>query len=123
MIVLSSCGVILAKRKPHNETCQIKTSYHFQTHKVTVNPRTLTFSLRSLFHYACTHSSLFYNACRALYVYKIMNKNLLGIIFLKKTSQTKKTKPNRFEPVFILKKRTETGRFEQVLVRFRFFLK
>jgi hypothetical protein len=80
MIVLSSCGLILAKRKPHYETRQIKTRYHFQTHKVTVNPRSLAFSLRSLFHYARTHPSLFYNACRALYVYKIMNTNLLGII-------------------------------------------
>jgi len=36
----------------------------------------------------------------------------------KKLSQTKKTKPNRFESVFVLKNRTETGRFEQVLIFF-----
>jgi hypothetical protein len=45
---------------------------------------------------------------------------------LKKTSQTKKTKPNRFEPVFVLKNRTETSRCELVSVfflkfRFRYF--
>ena len=38
----------------------------------------------------------------------------------KKPSQTK---PNRFEPVFALKNRTETGRFELVLVWFWFFFK
>jgi hypothetical protein len=39
----------------------------------------------------------------------------------KKTSQAKKTKPNRFEPVFILNKpnRTETDRFEPVSVFFK----
>jgi len=38
-------------------------------------------------------------------------------------AKTGKTKPNRFEPVFALKKpnRTETGRFDPVLVWFRFF--
>ena len=42
----------------------------------------------------------------------------------KKTeSKLKKTEPNRFEPVFALKKpnRTETGRFDPVSVRIRFF--
>ena len=34
----------------------------------------------------------------------------------KKTSQTEKTKPNRVEPVFVQKNRTETGRFEPVSV-------
>jgi len=34
-----------------------------------------------------------------------------------------KPEPNRFEPVFVLKNRTETGRFEPVSVRFRFFKK
>ena len=37
---------------------------------------------------------------------------------LKKTSQTKKTKPNRFEQVFVLKNRTETSRCELVSVFF-----
>jgi hypothetical protein len=32
-----------------------------------------------------------------------------------------KTKPNLFEPVFVLKNRTETGWFEPILVRFWFF--
>jgi hypothetical protein len=41
----------------------------------------------------------------------------------KKPNQTEKTEPNRFELVFVLKKQTETGRFEPVSVRFRFFLK
>jgi hypothetical protein len=41
----------------------------------------------------------------------------------RKLSQTGKTEPKRFEPVFVLKNRnepnrTETGRFEPVLVRF-----
>jgi len=38
-------------------------------------------------------------------------------------AKTGKTEPNRFEPVFALKKpnRTETGRFDPVSVRFRFF--
>jgi hypothetical protein len=31
-------------------------------------------------------------------------------------TQTEKTKPNWFEPVFILKNQTETGWFEPVLV-------
>ena len=35
-------------------------------------------------------------------------------------TQTEKTKPNRFESVFVLKNRTETSRFEPVSVRFRF---
>jgi len=46
----------------------------------------------------------------------------------KKPSQTEKTEPkpektepNRFEPVFALKNRTKTGRFDPVSVRFRFF--
>jgi hypothetical protein len=45
-----------------------------------------------------------------------------------KPSQTGKTKKNRFEPVFVLKKpnRTETGRFKPVSVfflnRFGYFL-
>jgi len=43
----------------------------------------------------------------------------------KKTEKTEpkpeKTEPNRFEPVFALKNRTETGRFDPVSVRFRFF--
>jgi hypothetical protein len=34
----------------------------------------------------------------------------------KKPNHTKKTKPNRFEPVFILKNPTETGRLEPVFV-------
>jgi hypothetical protein len=34
----------------------------------------------------------------------------------KKPSQNKKTEPNRFEPVFVLKNRTKTGRFEVVSV-------
>ena len=38
-----------------------------------------------------------------------------------KPSQIGKTEPNRFEPVFALKNRTETGRFDPVSVRFRFF--
>jgi len=33
-----------------------------------------------------------------------------------KSSQTKKTKPNRFEPVVVLKNRTEIGQFEPVSV-------
>ena len=39
----------------------------------------------------------------------------------KKLSQTKKTKPNWFEPVFILKKPNwvETGRFESILIFFK----
>ena len=43
----------------------------------------------------------------------------------KNRAKTEKTKPNRFEPVFALKKpnRTETGRFDPVSVRFRFFFK
>jgi hypothetical protein len=41
----------------------------------------------------------------------------------KKQSQTRKTKPNRFEPVFVLKNQIETGRFEPVSVQFRFFFK
>jgi len=43
----------------------------------------------------------------------------------KKPSQTEKTEPNQFEPVFALKKpnRTETGQFDPVSVRFRFFFK
>jgi len=36
-----------------------------------------------------------------------------------KPSQTQKTEPNRFEPVFSLKNRTETGRFELVSVFFK----
>ena len=40
-----------------------------------------------------------------------------------KPSQTEKTKPNRFEPVFVIKNQTETGRFEPISVRFRFFYK
>jgi hypothetical protein len=36
-------------------------------------------------------------------------------------TQTKKTEPNRFEPVFALKNRTETSRFDPVSVRFQFF--
>ena len=39
----------------------------------------------------------------------------------KKPSQTKKIEPNQFEPVFVLKNLTETGRFEPVSVQFRFF--
>ena len=43
----------------------------------------------------------------------------------KKTKKTepkpKKPEPNRFEPVFSLKNRTETSRFDPVSVRFRFF--
>ena len=39
-------------------------------------------------------------------------------------TQTEKTKPNRFEPIFILKNPTETGRLEPVSVflnkKFRF---
>ena len=40
-----------------------------------------------------------------------------------KPEKTEKTEPNRSEPVFSLKKpnRTETGRFDPVSVRFRFF--
>jgi hypothetical protein len=34
----------------------------------------------------------------------------------KKPSQTEKFEPSRFEPVFFLKNRTETGRFEPVSV-------
>jgi len=34
----------------------------------------------------------------------------------KNRAKTEKTKPNRFEPVFSLQNRTETGRFEPVLV-------
>jgi hypothetical protein len=41
----------------------------------------------------------------------------------KKPSQTGKTELNRFEPVFVQKNRTETGRFELVSVRFQFFFK
>ena len=47
----------------------------------------------------------------------------------KKPSQTEKTEsnqkiePNQFEPVFVLKNLTETGRFEPVSVQFRFFFK
>jgi hypothetical protein len=39
---------------------------------------------------------------------------------LNQKNQTKpeKTEPNRFELVFVLKNRTETGRFELVSVRF-----
>jgi hypothetical protein len=37
-----------------------------------------------------------------------------------KPSLTKKTKPNQFEPVFVQKNRTETGRFEPVSVLFWF---
>ena len=40
-----------------------------------------------------------------------------------KIEPNRKTEPNRFEPVFSLKNRTETGRFEPVSVRFRFFFK
>jgi hypothetical protein len=36
----------------------------------------------------------------------------------KKPSQTEKTEPNQFEPVFALKNRTETSRFELVSVFF-----
>jgi hypothetical protein len=39
----------------------------------------------------------------------------------KNRAKTGKTEPNRFEPVFVLKNRTETGWFELVLVRFPFF--
>jgi hypothetical protein len=35
----------------------------------------------------------------------------------------KKTDPNQFEPVFVLKNRTKTGWFEPVSVRFRFLKK
>jgi hypothetical protein len=41
----------------------------------------------------------------------------------KNRAKPKKTDPSRFEPVFVLKNRTETGRFEPVSVRFWFFLK
>jgi hypothetical protein len=34
----------------------------------------------------------------------------------KKPSQTEKTESNRFEPVFVLKNQTKTGRFEPVSV-------
>ena len=34
----------------------------------------------------------------------------------KNRAKTEKTKPNRFEQVFVLKNRTETGRFEPVLI-------
>jgi hypothetical protein len=34
----------------------------------------------------------------------------------KNRAKTEKTKPNRFEQVFVLKNRTETGRFEPVSV-------
>jgi hypothetical protein len=34
----------------------------------------------------------------------------------KKPSQTKKTEPNQFEPIFVLKNRIETNRFEPVSV-------
>jgi hypothetical protein len=37
----------------------------------------------------------------------------------KKPSQTEKFEPSRFEPVFFLKNRTETGRFEPVSVFFK----
>jgi hypothetical protein len=33
--------------------------------------------------------------------------------------ETKKTEPNRFEPVFVLKNRTETGQFEPISVFFK----
>ena len=36
-------------------------------------------------------------------------------------AKTEKTEPNRFEPVFALKNRTGTGRFDLVEVQFRFF--
>jgi hypothetical protein len=39
----------------------------------------------------------------------------------KKPSQIGKTEPNWFEPVFVLKNRIETGRFEPVSVQFEFF--
>jgi hypothetical protein len=39
----------------------------------------------------------------------------------KNRAKTEKTEPNRFEPVFSLKTRTETGQFDPVLVQFRFF--
>jgi len=41
----------------------------------------------------------------------------------KNQAKTEKTEPNRFELVFALKNQTETGRFDPVWVRFRFFLK
>jgi hypothetical protein len=37
----------------------------------------------------------------------------------KKPSQTKKTEPNQFERVFVLKNRIETNRFELVSVFFK----
>ena len=39
----------------------------------------------------------------------------------KNQAKTEKTEPNRFELVFALKNQTETGRFDPVWVRFRFF--
>jgi Ulp1 family protease len=36
-------------------------------------------------------------------------------------AKTGKTEPNWFEPVFALKKQTETGRFDPISVWFRFF--
>jgi hypothetical protein len=36
-------------------------------------------------------------------------------------AKTRKTEPSRFEPVFALKNRTETGRFDQISIRFQFF--
>jgi hypothetical protein len=39
----------------------------------------------------------------------------------KKPSQIEKTEPKRFEPVFVLKNRTKTCRFEPVSVWFGFF--
>jgi len=41
----------------------------------------------------------------------------------KNRAKTGKTEPNWFEPVFSLKNLTETGRFDPVSVRFRFFFK
>jgi hypothetical protein len=41
----------------------------------------------------------------------------------KNRAKTEKTESNRFEPVFALKNRTETGRFDPVSVWFRFFFK
>jgi len=38
-------------------------------------------------------------------------------------AKTGKTEPSRFEPVFALKNRTETGQFDQISIRFQFFLK
>jgi hypothetical protein len=39
----------------------------------------------------------------------------------KKPSQTEKIKPNRVEPVFVLKNRTETGFGLFFLIRFSYF--